>query len=233
MTTKIAVEKINITSELLFSLQKEQMNFLPWQCRWYQTRFLKGRSLRKGRQIGADYYFLFEALQDACLTGRNKIFFGSVPINYLLKHAMMKEAEIAHNYIFRLSNGASIYIFNPEYLPKTTFGGLSGDVYISEWSWINNLPDIIELASSISMHVKWRVTLYTFRSTKDVRSSYNNSWIYKELLGNDYYQDTVQNSEYEIGSLCLLNEKIVSQCDSFGMIEKDDQEMIFCCFNDN
>lgn len=232
MTHKISVQKINITNKLLFSLQKEQMNFLPWQSRWYQTRFLKGRSLQKSRQVGADYYFLFEALQDACLTGRNKIFIGSVPVSYLLKHAMIKEIEIAHNYIFKLSNGASIYILNPKHLSETTLGGISGDVYISEWSWINNLPDIIELARAFSMHDKWRVTLYTFRSLKDARSCYNNSWLYKELLGKDYYQDIVQNSEYEIGNLFLINkEKVIDWELTFGC--EMAKEMIFCCFNND
>ncbi|WP_433586883.1 terminase large subunit domain-containing protein [Providencia alcalifaciens] len=233
MTPEIVVVEVNITSELLFSLQEEQMYFLPWQSRWYQTRFLKSRNLQKGRQIGADYYFLFEAFQDACLTGRNKIFFGSVPVNHLLKHAMIKVIKTAHNYIFKLSNGANIYIFNPEHLTKTTFGGISGDVYISEWSWIENLRRVIQLSEGISMHDKWRVTLYTFRSRMDSCSLLKNSHLADCLLSNGFYQDTVQNSEYEIGHLCLLNKKGVNQCDSFGVIEKDAQEMIFCCFNDN
>lgn len=232
MTIKIAGKKIRITSELLFNLQKEQMNFLPWQSRWYQTRFLKSCSLQKGRQVGADYYFLFEALQDACLTGRNKIFIGSVPVNYLLKHAMIKKHEEAHNYIFKLSNGASIYILNPDHLNEITLGGISGDVYISEWSWINNLHDVIQLASAFSMHKKWRVTLYTFRSLNDPRSYLNNAYLYEALLGKDYYQDTVQNSEYEIGSLFSVNKETITDWELvFGEVTA--KEMIFCCFNDN
>ncbi|MDM9281852.1 MULTISPECIES: terminase large subunit domain-containing protein [Providencia] len=231
MTLKMFVETINVTSELLFSLQKEQMNFLPWQKRWYQTRFLKNRSLKKGRQIGADYYFLFEALQDACLTGRNKIFFGNVPVHYLLKHAKIKEIRIAHNYLFKLTNGANIYVFNPEYLTETTFAGISGDVYISEWSWISNLRNIIQLSGAISMHDKWRITLYTFRSRIDICSILGNSYLSDELLSKNHYQDTVQNSEYEVGNLFLINEEKMTQWKRFG--DEIANEMIFCCFNDN
>lgn len=229
MQRKITSVKINITNELLLSLQKEQLNFLPWQNRWYQTRFLKNRSLKKGRQIGADYYFLFEALQDACLTGRNKIFMGCVQVNYLLKHAMIKEISGSNHYLFKLSNGANIYVLDSDYLDDITLGGISGDVYISELSWIPNFMDVIKLANAFSAHDKWRVTSYTFRSTMDICSLLNFSNLSEQLLGNNYYQDTIQNSEYELGKLSYPNEFLI-------MGRKNDRhlsETVFCCFNDN
>ncbi|HCT7709470.1 TPA: hypothetical protein OT801_003569 [Morganella morganii] len=66
--------KIEVTTDLILSLY-ERLNILfPWQNRWYEQRFQRARILHKGREIGADYYFALEAVLDACLTGRNKIF---------------------------------------------------------------------------------------------------------------------------------------------------------------
>lgn len=232
MMLKICNYKIDITNELLFSLQKEQLNFLPWQNRWYQNRFLENRSLKKARQIGADYYFLFEALQDACLTGRNKIFIGNIPIEYLLKHAGIKEFKAARTYIFNLSNGANIYVLNHEYFNDIPLGGIYGDVYISEWSWIENLRDVVSLAGAFSAHDKWRVTIYTYRSKFDVSSRRGNSILCDSLLGRNYYYDLVQNSEYELGSLFLINHQKLNDWELM-FTNQIAQEMIFCCSNDN
>ncbi|MEM7986010.1 hypothetical protein Q4R37_15100, partial [Morganella morganii] len=71
--------KIEVTTELILSLYERLNTLFPWQKRWYEHRFQRKRYLHKGRQIGADYYFALEAVLDACLTGRNKIFIEPAP----------------------------------------------------------------------------------------------------------------------------------------------------------
>src|SRR5690606_6469232 len=45
-----------------------------YQLRWWKEKDQRTRMILKSRQIGATYFFAFEALMDAIETGRNQIF---------------------------------------------------------------------------------------------------------------------------------------------------------------
>ena len=81
------------------------------------TSYHDVRNILKSRQIGATYYFSFEALEDAIFSGDNQIFLS----------ASKRQAEIFKNYIVKmareyfgveltgnpiiLSNGAELHFF--------------------------------------------------------------------------------------------------------------------------
>lgn len=174
--------KIDITTDLLtrleFLVTARMGAFFRWQQRWYGQRFIRNRSLHKARQIGADYYFTLEALQDACLTGRNKIFIEPAPSDpdeefvssgwaYMLHHAEIKTESTDHKVTkchITLSNGANIY-----FLPDNHQGwaGMVGDVYLSEWAYHSDPSHSFQILQGVTCHKKWRRTLYSSRSSQD------------------------------------------------------------------
>lgn len=185
MTIKIAV-----TTELIISLYNRLNSLFPWQKRWYAQRFQRARDLHKGRQIGADYYFALEAVLDACLTGRNKIFIEPAPadpedtfisgaINYA---ALFLGCEVKPcTQTIELSNGASI-----RFVPDTNqcWAGNCADVYVSEWAYFSDPGSAIAAAMAITAHIKWRLTVY---SSID---EYNQG-AYIKFSGNSWYHDSV------------------------------------------
>lgn len=165
--------KIEVTTELIMSLYARLDGLFPWQKRWYEHRFQRKRYLHKGRQIGADSYFALEAVLDACLTGRNKIFIEPAPtepedtfISNAAQYATLFLGRMVQtqSQIIKLSNGAEIR-FLPENNP--CWAGLSGDTYISEWAWFDNPRDIIKVVKGVTAHKKWRRTYYSSRGDGD------------------------------------------------------------------
>ncbi|HHS3623379.1 TPA: terminase large subunit domain-containing protein, partial [Proteus mirabilis] len=128
------MKKIEITVELLNDIcEKYSRALFEWQKNWKNNQFHRNRILHKGRQVGADWYFSLEALHDAMLTGRNKLFLGEMSegaLGYFCGHLNIKHNEVG---FFELSNGAQISFIREL---ETTFSGRFGDVYISEWAWL-------------------------------------------------------------------------------------------------
>lgn len=168
--------EINVTNDLLAKLAlKMHYGLNDWQSRWSHQQFHRNRLLHKSRQIGADWYFTLEAINDACLTGRNKIFIGGEwiinDIDFMLHHIdyqshgyeYHKQFEDIGKLIFILSNGAKIiFISNTDML-----AGLCGDVYAPEWSWNEQPLKIVLTALDLSRNEKWRRTFYSSRSKTD------------------------------------------------------------------
>ncbi|MCO1337285.1 terminase family protein, partial [Microbulbifer sp. OS29] len=61
-----------ITAEQLEEIRKEL--FYGYQHRWHDHKSERTRFILKSRQIGATYYFAWEAFEDAIITGDNQIF---------------------------------------------------------------------------------------------------------------------------------------------------------------
>lgn len=169
--------KINVTSELLIVLAyKIHIGLNSWQKRWSHNQFHRIRVLNKSRQIGSSWYFSLEALNDACLTGRNKIFISDRlsirnEIEYLCDHANQLKADVLIDYfkendrlIIQLNNGAKIYFISTM---SHCVSGIAGDVYVPEWSWNTRPSTVLALAKSMAMHKKWRITFYSTRSKLD------------------------------------------------------------------
>ncbi|WP_413493179.1 terminase large subunit domain-containing protein [Morganella psychrotolerans] len=159
--------KVEVTTDLILSLYKRLDDLFPWQKRWYAQRFQRGRSLHKGRQIGADYYFALEAVLDACLTGRNKIFIEYVSPDpeddFISNVAQYIGFFLGRNIetgtrVITLSNGAEL-----SFLPDNNllWAGLCGDTYLSEWAYFTNPWNCIRSAYAVTSNVKWRLTFYS------------------------------------------------------------------------
>ncbi|HFS6713284.1 terminase large subunit domain-containing protein [Proteus mirabilis] len=159
------MKKIEITVELLNDIcEKYSRALFEWQKNWKNNQFHRNRILHKGRQVGADWYFSLEALHDAMLTGRNKLFLGEMSecaLGYFCGHLNIKHNEEG---FFELSNGAQISFIREL---ETTFSGRFGDVYISEWAWLESPKEWVDIALNITLHDRWRRTFYSSRSEQD------------------------------------------------------------------
>ncbi|EPT0832563.1 TPA: terminase large subunit domain-containing protein [Yersinia enterocolitica] len=127
------------------------------------------RNILKSRQIGATWYFAFEAFENAVLTGDPQIFLS----------ASRAQAEVFRSYIvniaqqyfditltgnpIRLSNGAELRFLSTN---KNTAQSYSGHLYCDEYFWVPNFAKLNEAASAMATHDKWRTTYFSTPSAK-------------------------------------------------------------------
>ena len=127
------------------------------------------RNILKSRQIGATWYFAFEAFENAVLTGEPQIFLS----------ASRPQAEVFRSYIvniaqqyfgitltgnpIRLSNGAELRFLSTN---KNTAQSYSGHLYCDEYFWVPNFAHLNEVASAMATHDKWRTTYFSTPSAK-------------------------------------------------------------------
>lgn len=127
------------------------------------------RNILKSRQIGATWYFAFEAFENAVLTGDPQIFLS----------ASKAQAEVFRSYIvniaeqyfgitltgnpIRLSNGAELRFLSTN---KNTAQSYSGHLYCDEYFWVPNFAKLNEVASAMATHDKWRTTYFSTPSAK-------------------------------------------------------------------
>lgn len=127
------------------------------------------RILLKSRQIGATYYFAFEALEDAILTGDNQIFLSAskrqseIFKTYIVKMARQYfNVELKGNPII-LSNGAELHFLAAN---KNTAQGYHGHVYGDEFAWLRDFEEFHKVSSAMATHEKWRETYFSTPSSK-------------------------------------------------------------------
>ncbi|WP_337137180.1 terminase large subunit domain-containing protein [Morganella morganii] len=127
------------------------------------------RNILKSRQIGATWYFAFEAFEDAVLTGDPQIFLS----------ASRPQAEVFRSYIvniaeqyfgvtltgnpIRLSNGAELRFLSTN---KNTAQSYSGHLYCDEYFWVPDFKKLNDVASAMATHDKWRTTYFSTPSSK-------------------------------------------------------------------
>ncbi len=127
------------------------------------------RNILKSRQIGATWYFAFEAFEDAVLNGDPQIFLS----------ASRPQAEVFRSYIvniaeqyfgvtltgnpIRLSNGAELRFLSTN---KNTAQSYSGHLYTDEYFWVPDFKKLNEVASAMATHDKWRTTYFSTPSSK-------------------------------------------------------------------
>lgn len=230
--------KIKVTNELLIELAlKMRFDLEGWQKRWSQNQFHRDRVLNKGRQIGASWYFALEALNDACLTGRNKIFIGDITnikheIEYLCYHTNLSHSDILVSYfeenkrlVISLSNGAKIYFISSE---NILVAAITGDVYIPEWSWNKKPNYILDLVSGITTHHKWRRTFYSSRAEYD-NASKNDIKIKNSRNGFFERVNTLQSMCFFGRSRECMKELLIYQSKEFQ--PERFAEMFLCVFS--
>ena len=155
----------------------------PWFYK-FQSRFLNDlaivRFVLKSRQLGFSHALAWEALEDALITGKNKIFIS----------ASKKQVGQIRSYIndfsekvfgVPLSGTDCITIINPQG-DKVEFHFLStnsattqsyhGDLYFDEFCWIPKVQDLLDTALAMAIQEGYRITYVSTPSSKS-HGSYN------------------------------------------------------------
>jgi uncharacterized protein YjcR len=146
--------------------------FYGYQQEWFKAKesllTRRNRFILKSRQIGATYYFAWEALEDAILTGDNQIFLSAsrdqaeVFKHYIVQFAKNElEIELTGNPI-KLSNGAELRFLSTN---SRTSQSYHGHLYLDEVFWIPQFSKLWRVSSGMAAHRKWRRTLFSTPST--------------------------------------------------------------------
>ncbi|MCQ4053355.1 terminase ATPase subunit family protein [Aeromonas sp. SG16] len=142
-------------------IERFESTMFGYQRVWYQAGLeYRIRDLLKSRQIGATYFFAFEAFIDALVTGRNQIFLSAskaqahVFKQYIIQFAKEEGVELKGDPMV-LPNGAHLYFLGTN---ARTAQSYHGNIYMDEYFWIHGFLEFRKVASGMAMHKKWRQT---------------------------------------------------------------------------
>jgi hypothetical protein len=189
---------LQLTPEIVHNINRKfVLDLFIWQKRWKANRGHRNRFLHKGRQIGADYYFVLEALSDACRDGRNKIFMSDKDWlqNFVYNISQYFPDQQAHLIesaedirLLKLSNGAEIHFLHGD----SYVAGICGDVYVSEWAFWEDPIKLIHLALNLSLNTQWHRTFYSSRCSGDNgEAAYKEFFTLNRVKGEPAFFDTV------------------------------------------
>lgn len=146
-----------------------------YQLTWRDSSNLRTRMILKSRQIGATYYFAFEALLDAVETGRNQIFLSASRAqalqfrSYIVGFAKMVGVDLTGDPMLITSElagedqpAAELHFLGTNY---RTAQGRHGNFYFDEFFWVHGFEELNKVASGMAMHKKWRKTYFSTPST--------------------------------------------------------------------
>ncbi len=158
----------SITPEALEKIRKEI--FYDYQHNWHENKHQRTRFILKSRQIGATFYFAWEAFEDAILTGDNQIFLSASKNQaeifkaYIIMFAKKYfEIELKGSDCILLSNDAELRFVSTN---GRTAQGYHGHLYIDEVFWIQDFKKLNLLAGGMASHKKWRKTYFSVPSIK-------------------------------------------------------------------
>ena len=142
-------------------IERFESTMFGYQRTWYEAGKLhRIRDLLKSRQIGATYFFAFEAFIDALVTGRNQIFLSAskaqahVFKQYIIQFAKEEGVELKGDPMV-LPNGAHLYFLGTN---ARTAQSYHGNIYMDEYFWIHGFLEFRKVASGMAMHKRWRQT---------------------------------------------------------------------------
>lgn len=160
-------------AEKLKAIFKSQL--FDYQENWYASSSLRTRMILKSRQIGATYYFAFEALIDAIETGRNQIFLSASRAqalqfrSYIVGFARLVGVDLTGDPMLITSDlvpesepAAELHFLGTNY---RTAQGRHGNFYFDEFFWVYGFEELNKVASGMAMHKKWRKTYFSTPST--------------------------------------------------------------------
>ncbi len=159
-----------ITPEMLDKVREKMYGY---QQLWYERRYdettRRCRFILKSRQIGATYYFAFEALDNAIRTGDNQLFLSAsrdqaeVFKAYIIAFAHTElGVELKGTVFIKLSNGAELRFLSTN---STTAQSYHGHLYIDEVLWIPKFNKINDIVTGCASHYKWCITYMSTVST--------------------------------------------------------------------
>jgi uncharacterized protein YjcR len=146
-----------------------------YQKVWAAAGDQRTRMILKSRQIGATYYFAFEALIDAVETGRNQIFLSASRAqalqfrSYIVAFAKLVGVDLSGDPMLVTSEvvgtdqpAAELHFLGTNY---RTAQGRHGNFYFDEFFWVHGFEELNKVASGMAMHKKWRKTYFSTPST--------------------------------------------------------------------
>ena len=142
----------------------EQM--FEYQKFWFMKK-VRFRNLLKSRQIGATFFFSREALIDALITGKNKIFLSASRAQafqfkqYMIDLAQMVEVELKGE-VIKLNNGAELHFLGTN---SRTAQGRHGDLYVDEYFWIPDFKELTRVAKPMASQKQYRITYFSTPSS--------------------------------------------------------------------
>lgn len=189
---KIKNDVSNLTEEMLDKVRNEL--FYDYQKLWWDHRDDRTRIILKSRQIGATYYFAWEAFNKAVVTGKPQLFlsasrdqaevFKAYIIAFALKYF---DLELKGTNVILLSNGAELRFLSTN---SNTAQSYHGDLYIDEFFWIQKFKKLRKVASGMSSQKLWKTTLFSTPSATSHEA-------YDEWCGNEFNKGKPDNKKVE------------------------------------
>ena len=153
---KLKNDVSGITKEMLDQLKKELL--YPHQLFWFDNQEHRSRFILKPRQIGATFYFAFEAFYDAVVNGRNKIFISAsrdqaeiFKANIISLCREYFNIELSGSPLALNNNGKTTTLYFKSTNARTAQSA-SGDLYIDEVFWIPKFKELRSLAQAMATH---------------------------------------------------------------------------------
>lgn len=161
---KTSTRNVFTDEQLALLRDNFEKTMFGYQRRWYEAGLIhRRRTILKSRQIGATYFFAFEALLDAIDTGRNQVFLSAsksqahVFKQYIIGFARDVGVELKGDPIV-LPNGATLYFLGTN---SRTAQGYHGNLYFDEFFWVYQFQTLRKVASGMSIHKRWRQTYFS------------------------------------------------------------------------
>ncbi len=202
---KTANDISSITKEDLDRIREKL--FYGYQKTWYDAKGNRTRFILKSRQIGATYYFAWEAFEDAVLTGDNQIFLSASKAQaqifkaYIMMFAKEYfDIDLKGEFIL-LSNGAELRFLSTN---ARTAQGYHGHLYVDEVFWMQSFSKVDSVASGISSQKKWRTTYFSTPSI-DTHSAYpkwSGEWFNKARKRKKKIDFDISHDTLKDGRLC-------------------------------
>ncbi|WP_018692510.1 terminase large subunit domain-containing protein [Algicola sagamiensis] len=198
-----------ITKDMLDELRENLL--YPHQQHWFENQDHRTRFILKPRQIGATFYFSFEAFYDAVVNGRNKIFISAsrdqAEIFKANIIALCREhfgVELKGSPLQLNNNGQTVTLYFKSTNARTAQSA-SGDLYIDEVFWIPKYKELRGLAQAMATHQQYRVTYFSTPSvtSHEAYDHWCGRWFRKTMACNDPdFQVDVTHDNLKEGKLC-------------------------------
>ncbi|NIB44785.1 terminase [Pseudomaricurvus alkylphenolicus] len=162
----------SITPEKLKEIRDEL--FFEYQHNWFENRHQRRRFILKSRQIGATFYFSWEAFENAVVNGENQAFLSASKSQAFLFKSYIYKFALEY-FDVKLRGGDNIELLKDGkpwctlYFLSTNSAsaqGPTGNLYVDEVFWIPGFERLNTLATGIASQKRWRTTYFSTPSVK-------------------------------------------------------------------